>query len=57
MQITLEATHHGPITGKPTMFLEIGEFLDILPFLVLEFVSSLEKLIVFLIIDLSECLT
>jgi D-aminoacyl-tRNA deacylase len=24
MQITLEATHHGPITNKPTMFLEIG---------------------------------
>jgi D-aminoacyl-tRNA deacylase len=23
-EITLEATHHGPITNKPTMFLEIG---------------------------------
>lgn len=26
MQITMEATHHGPVTSKPTMFLEIGEF-------------------------------
>ncbi|KAH0939713.1 hypothetical protein HID58_007174 [Brassica napus] len=24
-EITLEGTHHGPITNKPTMFLEIGE--------------------------------
>ncbi|KAJ1697808.1 hypothetical protein LUZ63_006320 [Rhynchospora breviuscula] len=23
-EITLEATHHGPVTNKPTMFLEIG---------------------------------
>ncbi|KAJ0725186.1 putative D-aminoacyl-tRNA deacylase [Helianthus annuus] len=23
-EITLEATHHGPVTSKPTMFLEIG---------------------------------
>ncbi|KAK6133977.1 hypothetical protein DH2020_032279 [Rehmannia glutinosa] len=23
-EITLEATHHGPITSKPTMFIEIG---------------------------------
>jgi D-tyrosyl-tRNA(Tyr) deacylase len=25
MQITLEGTHHGPVTNKPTMFIEIGE--------------------------------
>ncbi|CAJ1941961.1 unnamed protein product [Sphenostylis stenocarpa] len=25
-EITLEATHHGPLTNKPTMFLEIGWF-------------------------------
>lgn len=29
MQITLEATHHGPITTKPTMFIEIGIFMSI----------------------------
>lgn len=26
VQITLEGTHHGPVTSKPTMFLEIGKF-------------------------------
>lgn len=25
-EITLEATHHGPMTNKPTMFLEIGAY-------------------------------
>ncbi|KAG5394950.1 hypothetical protein IGI04_024913 [Brassica rapa subsp. trilocularis] len=29
-EITLEGTHHGPVTNKPTMFLEIGEFLSFL---------------------------
>ncbi|PNX94695.1 D-aminoacyl-tRNA deacylase-like protein [Trifolium pratense] len=27
-EITLEATHHGPLTNKPTMFLEIGSTED-----------------------------
>ncbi|XP_054810171.1 D-aminoacyl-tRNA deacylase-like [Prosopis cineraria] len=27
-EITLEATHHGPLTSKPTMFLEIGSTED-----------------------------
>ncbi|KAL9327300.1 hypothetical protein ACSQ67_007945 [Phaseolus vulgaris] len=27
-EITLEATHHGPVTNKPTMFLEIGSTED-----------------------------
>ncbi|XLR50027.1 hypothetical protein HN51_000706 [Arachis hypogaea] len=27
-EITLEATHHGPFTNKPTMFLEIGDTED-----------------------------
>ncbi|XP_074284696.1 D-aminoacyl-tRNA deacylase-like [Silene latifolia] len=27
-EITMEATHHGPVTCKPTMFLEIGSTLD-----------------------------
>ncbi|XP_076919079.1 D-aminoacyl-tRNA deacylase-like [Bidens hawaiensis] len=27
-EITLEATHHGPVTNKPTMFLEIGSTLE-----------------------------
>jgi hypothetical protein len=43
MQITLEATHHGPITNKPTMFLEIGEFLSL--FLLSELISSLLALL------------
>ncbi|KAK9750609.1 hypothetical protein RND81_02G207900 [Saponaria officinalis] len=27
-EITMEATHHGPVTSKPTMFLEIGSTLE-----------------------------
>nr|GEU89156.1 D-aminoacyl-tRNA deacylase [Tanacetum cinerariifolium] len=27
-EITLEATHHGPVTNKPTMFVEIGSTID-----------------------------
>ncbi|KAJ7953953.1 D-aminoacyl-tRNA deacylase [Quillaja saponaria] len=27
-EITLEATHHGPVTNKPTMFIEIGSTKD-----------------------------
>ncbi|XP_023765869.1 D-aminoacyl-tRNA deacylase isoform X3 [Lactuca sativa] len=27
-EITLEATHHGPITNKPTMFVEIGSTIE-----------------------------
>lgn len=27
-EITLEATHHGPVTSKPTMFIEIGSTED-----------------------------
>jgi D-aminoacyl-tRNA deacylase len=27
-EITLEATHHGPVTNKPTMFIEIGSTED-----------------------------
>ncbi|KAK8913728.1 D-aminoacyl-tRNA deacylase [Platanthera zijinensis] len=27
-EVTLEATHHGPVVGAPTMFLEIGRRLD-----------------------------
>ncbi|GAB4829012.1 D-aminoacyl-tRNA deacylase [Ancistrocladus abbreviatus] len=27
-EITMEATHHGPVTNKPTMFLEIGSTLE-----------------------------
>jgi hypothetical protein len=42
-EITLEATHHGPITNKPTMFLEIGEFLSL--FLLSELISSLLALL------------
>jgi len=26
----MEGTHHGPVTNKPTMFLEIGEFHSIM---------------------------
>ncbi|KAL9275712.1 D-aminoacyl-tRNA deacylase-like protein [Drosera capensis] len=27
-EITMEATHHGPVTSKPTMFLEIGSTME-----------------------------
>lgn len=27
-EVTMEATHHGPVTSKPTMFLEIGSTLE-----------------------------
>lgn len=54
MQVTLEATHHGPLTNSPTMFVEIGKLLDFirLSLLKVQFCGKSSRTIAFQLFDI-----